>query len=193
MDLEVLKEIERHKKKLNYNNIKNSSINFYVTVFDNKHKKIKYLDGKKDTLEAINLSAFLAPYIYLNTKSKDLYDGGMVPSDHFLQIAKNNKDKTIIWIMNEKRNIKSQIKDLPFQVIDLYAKSMYFGFWYLVHHLIHFFDEPSIETVEKNSNVILIHPDVNVRKVTKNRKEIVALYYHGLKKGKEILKVLDIK
>ncbi|MFA5746284.1 MAG: patatin-like phospholipase family protein [archaeon] len=193
MDLDVLREIEKTKRKLDYQKIKNSPINFYVAVFDKKTMKLKYLNGKKDTLEVINLSSYLAPYIYLNTKSNDIFDGGTIPSDCFLKIVKENKDKKIIWIINENRIFINKMKDSIFDIVDLYAKSMYFGFWYMVHHLFHFFDTPSIETIKKYSNVIVVHPNCNVRKVTRNKKEMVDLYYHGVNKGKEILKKLNIK
>ncbi|MFH0906247.1 MAG: hypothetical protein V1824_02835, partial [archaeon] len=71
LDLEALKDIQNIKRKLNYHKIKNSPINFYVAVFDHKKMKIKYIDGKKEILETINLSSYLPPYIYLKTKSKD--------------------------------------------------------------------------------------------------------------------------
>ena len=55
------------------------------------------------------------------------------------------------------------------------------------------FDEPCIETIKKCSNVIVVHPDINVRKITRDKIEMINLYYHGINKGKEVLNKLNIK
>ncbi|MFA5746283.1 MAG: patatin-like phospholipase family protein [archaeon] len=193
LDLDVLRAIEKTKRKLDFHKIKKSKIKFFVAVFDHENMMTKYIDGKKDTIEVINLSSYLAPYIFLETKTKHVYDGKTVPNAVFLDIMEEHKDKRIIWIMNERRTNKHQIKDIPFRVIDMYAKSMYFGFRYLVYHLIHFFDESSIETIHTYSNVTLIYPDQDVRKITRDKKRILGLFKNGISRGKKILKKFKIK
>ncbi len=193
LDLEVLKAIEKTKQKLNFAKIKRSPIDFFVAVFDYKNLAIKYINGKKDTLDVIHLSSYLPPYIYLDTKTKDTYDGKTVPNACFLDVVKKNPDKRIIWIMNERRNKKNILRNLPYHILDFYAKSLYFGFRYMIYHLFHFFDETKIEKIHTYPNVILIYPDDNVRKITKDKKRIVKLFYNGISRGKRILKRLNIK
>jgi len=187
IDLEVLKNIERIKHKLNLDEIKKSKINFYVKVYDTKNYKPRIMDAKKNILEIIEISSFLAPFIYLDTKYKNLYDGEQIPNDYFLKVVKENPDKKIIWIINEKRTILHQLKNSPFTLLNLFTKSLYFGLKFFLYHSYHLFEVPSIEEIRKFPNVTVIYPEGNVRRLTKfttNKKHLVDLYQEGLKKGK---------
>jgi predicted patatin/cPLA2 family phospholipase len=193
MDLEVLKEIEKTKHKIDPKKIKNSKIKFYVKIFDFKNLKTKYIDGKKNTIEAINISSNMPPYMYIKTRHTDYYDGSTVPNDSFLDIVKQNENKKIIWILNEKRTIFRKIKDIPFRLFDLLLKTVYLGLDYMTYHIIHFFDTPTIERLKLYNNVYVVYPNSNVRKFTKNKKKLLKLYYDGVKKGAKALNKLNIK
>jgi predicted patatin/cPLA2 family phospholipase len=193
MDLEVLKQVQKTKRKINFKSIKNSKINFYVKVFDFKNLSVKYIDGKKNTLEVINASSNMPPYMYLKTRYTKYYDGSIVPSDDFLDIVKQNKNKKIIWILNEKRTMFRKIHDLPFRIVDLLLKTRYLGLDYMTYHIIHFFDVPTIERLKLYDNISIVYPDNNVRHFTRNKKKLLKLYYQGVKKGDQVLKKLNIK
>lgn len=187
MDLEVLKEIERIKHKLDVDEIKKSHINFYVKVYDTNQLKPLFLNAKENTLDIIEVSSYLAPYISLKTKYENLYDGEQVPNNKFLDVVKENKDKKIIWIMNEKKTLANKLKSSPFALLNLFTKSLYFGLPFFIHSIYHVFEDPTIEDIQKYSNVTVIYPDENVRQLTKftsNKKKLLKLYQEGLSKGK---------
>lgn len=190
IDLEVLKDIERIKHKLDLDEIKRSKINFYVKVYDTNQLKPLILNAKENTLDIIEVSSYLAPYISLKTKYDNLYDGEEIPNDKFLKIVKENKDKKIIWIMNEKKTFAHKIRNSPFTLLNLFTKSLYFGLPFFIHYIYHVFEDPTIEDVQKYSNVIVIYPEGNVRKLTKfssNKKNLIKLYQEGLLKGKRAI------
>lgn len=187
IDLEVLKEIETIKHKLDTDEIKRSNINFYVKVYDTNQLKPIILDAKNNTLDVIEVSSFLAPYIYLNTKYDNLYDGEEIPNGYFFKIVKENPDKKIIWIMNEKKTFAHKIRNSPFTLLNLFTKSFYFGLSFFLHYSYHLFEDPYIEEIQKYSNVTVIYPEGNVRRLTKfsgNKKHLLELYQEGVKKGK---------
>lgn len=187
MDLEVLKEIERIKHKLDVDEIKKSKINFYVKVYDTNQLKPLFINAKENTLDIVEVSSYLAPYISLKTKYKNLYDGEQIPNDKFLEVVKENRDKKIIWIMNEKKTLANKILSSPFALLNLFTKSLYFGLPFFLHSIYHVFEEPTIEDIQKYSNVTIIYPEGNVRQLTKissNRKNLLKLYQEGLLKGK---------
>jgi predicted patatin/cPLA2 family phospholipase len=187
IDLEVLKDIETIKHKLDVDEIKRSKINFYVKVYDTKHLRPRLLDAKKNTIDVIEVSSFLAPYIYLKTNYDNLYDGEEIPNDYFIKIVKENPDKKIIWIMNEKKTKLRKVLNSPFTLINLFTKSFYFGVKFFVHNSYHLFEEPCIDEIQAYSNVTVIYPEGNVRRILKyssNKKHLSELYQEGVKKGK---------
>jgi predicted patatin/cPLA2 family phospholipase len=192
LDLEILKQIQRTKSKLDIKTIKNSKIDFYVRVFDVKNMEMKYINGKRNTLEAINISSYMPPYIYLKTRYKYYFDGQIVPSNDFIEIIKKHKDKKIIYILNEKRTLLRKIKDIPFKLIDFFLKSIYHGIDFMTYHMVHFLDTPTIADLKKYENVYLVYPKMNTRKITVNTKKLRELYNHGIKRGEEVIKQLDL-
>jgi predicted patatin/cPLA2 family phospholipase len=196
LDLEVLKKIQKTKSKINIKTIQNSQINFYVKIFDTKTLTTKLLDGKKNTYEAINISSHAAPYIYMKTRYKHYYDGEIMPDNKYLEIIKENPNKKIIYVMNERRTNLYSFIDLPIQIIHFIFKSRFFGLDFASYYLVHFFDTPTINKLKKYKNVSLIYPDLNIRlinpKINTNKKSLKYIYDHGFKKGINVLKKLNI-
>ncbi len=190
MDLEVLKKIQRTRRKINIQKIKSSSINFYVKVFDTKNLVIRYLDGKKNVIEAISVSSHCAPYIYQKTRHTHYYDGELVPNNDFIRIIKENPDKKIIYILNERRTRWYSFVDLPIQIAHFIFISRYFGLDFASYYLVHFFDKPNIENIRKHKNVFVVYPNINIRKITTDKRKLKKVYRLGFNKGLSVLKSL---
>lgn len=191
MDLEFLKSVQRTKNKINTKKIKESPINFYVKIFDAKNLTNKYLDGKKNTLEAINISSHLPPYIYQKTRYTHYFDGELVPSNDFINIIKKNPNKKIIYILNERRTWFYSFVELPIRFIHFLFKSRYFGLDFASYYLIHFFDKPNINILKKFNNTSVVYPDMNIRKISTDKRKLNALYRNGFKKGEDVLDSLE--
>jgi predicted patatin/cPLA2 family phospholipase len=192
LDLEILKTIQRTKNKIDTRIIKNSQTKFYVKIFDTKNLTVKYLDGKKNTIEAINVSSYYAPYFYQKTRYSHYYDGELVPDNDFIRIIKENPNKKIIYVMNERRTAFYSFVELPIQIIHFLFKSRYFGLNFASYYLVHFFDKPNIKNIQKFSNTTVIYPNINIRKINTNKRTLKKVYNRGFKKGTTVLESLGV-
>ncbi len=191
MDLEVLKSIQRTRNKINTRVLKNMAINFYVKIFDTKNLTFRYMDGKRNTLETINISSHLPPYIYQKTRYTHYFDGELVPNNEFVKIIKENPNKQIIYILNEKRTRWYSFVEIPIKFIHFLFKSRFFGLDFASYYLVHFFDKPSINKLEKFPNTFVVYPNMNIRKISTKEKKLKKLYNEGVKEGSFVLKFLD--
>lgn len=193
MDLAYLENIETDVFPLDIQKIKESPINFYVKVLDQKSLEIKYLDAKEDTLIRIIQSSNMPLYAG-SLRQKDIYvDGGIMPTDDFIKnVVEKNLGKKIIYILNEKKTKFSVAKSLWYDLLDIAMKTRYFGLKYGRKHLRNIMNYPYAHNLKKYPHVHLIYDDTKNYKLRVDQEKALRSYQYGQDKGNEILKKLNI-
>lgn len=193
MDLAYLENIETNVFPLDVQKIKNSPINFYVKVLDQKSLEIKYLDAKEDTLTRIIQSSNM-PLYASSLHQKDMYvDGGIMPTDDFIKnVVAKNPDKQIIYILNEKKTKVSVARSLWYDLLDIAMKTRYFGLRYGRKHLRNIMNYAYAHNLKKYPHVHLIYDDTKNYKLRVDQEKALRSYQYGQDKANEILKKLNI-
>lgn len=193
MDMDYLEYLETKVFPLDVKKIKESPINFYVKVMDQKSLEIKYLDAKEDTLEHIIQSSNIPLYTVSRHQNLMYVDGGIMPTDDFVKnVVAKNPDKQIIYILNEKRTKKSVIRSLWYDLLDVMMKTRYFGWRYGKKHLRHIINYPYAHNLNKFPNVHLVCDDNKNHKLRVDQEKVLKSYQAGQTKGEEVLKKLNI-
>ena len=190
IDLDYVIEVESKIKKLDTGKIKKHSAEFYTRVFNIENLKWEYIDAKQDIFTALKASSSSSPYYadFIEINSRKYIDGSVINTRGFLKIIELNKDKKIIIILNNQYSVFRTILALP----SLLAESLVFGVLYgrkvMLKSIVSAFDYPSNEELLRYHNVHIVANDRRYSRICTDKKKLLELYNHGIKKGKNLLK-----
>lgn len=190
VDMDLLEDIQTNRTVLDVKAVQKSEIDFYVRVFDVKTNKLKFIDGKKDTLRAMKASAAMAPFYTktVNVGGREYIDGSVIVNRTFLDVIKNNPDKKILFILNDPKNFFKILKSLPFVFLESILLAKMHGFKMGFLDLISVFKHLTPRVLERYTNVTVIKNDLNYSISCDKRDKLILLRKSGYKKAKEALK-----
>ena len=191
IDLAYIEDLERNILKLDLEKIKNSPINFYVRVFNNKTLRTEYLDAKENTISKLIASSKVPPYAYSKTDTGQYYDGGIMPTKDFLRnVVRKHTDKKIIYIFNDKKTHRRVTKNILIDFMDIAFKLRYLGIGYALKHLFNIYSYTYVRDLKKYKNVICVYDETGNSKREKSKRKIEDAYEFGRQRGKYILEKL---
>ena len=196
INLDYVKYMEQTMVKLDINKIKKSPIKFYVKVFDIKDGKGYYIDAKKDTLKAIEASAALVPF-YPHTvmaNGRKYADGNtiineLIPEKELFEIAENNKDKKIVFIINERINPFVIFRNILFNFGWGVSLGMFLGKDVFLKKMKNMLRYDLTRKFISLPNVHLLANDTILHTAMCTNKEVLRdTYREGMRKGRELIK-----
>jgi len=192
IDIDYFKDLYTKEKPMNFKNIKNSKSKFYARVFDIDSLEWVFLDAKKDTPDVLKASCDTAPFYThaVNLHGKRFIDGELLQTKNFLEIIEKNLDKTVIYVINDQKNIFRKLLEVHmFLLVPLFLWIL-FGRKLAWKYIKTYFNYVKLSDLKKFPNVkVLMNNQLHSKGCT-DRKKILGLYNYGIKKGEEVLKKL---
>jgi predicted patatin/cPLA2 family phospholipase len=191
VNIPYLKRIEYTTKKLNFNKLKKSKINFNVLVFNLNKQRHEFINGKIDPVERINTSGGAQPFYTQPTQINkyDYIDGEIFTNHNYVNdLIKKHPNKKIIIIMNIQENLLYKIKQLPYELFKSLLILKLYGFKVFKKSIGSLFSTFPYKEISKNNNVYLIENKFNVNLNSTNHNELFKLYNQGINDGNDFLK-----
>lgn len=198
MDTDFLIDVEKNKKILNLQKIKNSPINFWVKLFDVAEGKNVYTDGKVNTFEKLRAAAGAIPYYnnLIEIEGKEYADSSVLSDwadETLMSLVEKNRDKKIICVRNTSLESALSYKSIFGNLLWAAWIGIYFGKFSLFLQKANYLKKYKNlkKLIIENKNVYYIESNMSVPLYCCDPKKLLELYYHGIEKGERLLNQLD--
>ena len=194
INLDFLIKLEKRVKNLKIKELQRQKIPLFVRVFNIESLKHEYLNCKKDPLKALKASSTNSPYYSKSVKidNNNYIDGSVIDSKNFIEIIKSNPKTKIIYILNHEKNLSYlwnfRIRLFP---LDFLAFVLLFGIKVALLREFSIYNFTKKKEIKRFSNVYLISNDLNNNIICTNKSDLKKLYSQGIRKGKEITKIIN--
>lgn len=186
INIDYLIEIERSKKVLDTEQIKNSGIDFYVRCVNTETGEVVYLDWKQDTLRKLHASSALIPFYphSIEIDKVSYCDGsttGVAIDRELEKLIKHNPDTHIFLVFNNTQTFfnscKQFILKLSWAILwGIYLKKLYMFRMLRIEH-----ERKKLLKIKKYNNVHIIEPSNSFRFFTTQETTLTELYEHWKK------------
>lgn len=188
MNIDYLINVEKHIKKLDIHQIKNSPINLYFRVFNINKLKSEIINGKEHIFDGLTASSSCIPYFNSLVKiDGDICaDGSKMVTESFEDIIIKNIDKKIIYIVNHKQSLLNAIF---YYIIQFFESILIFRLYCfkLAWKYATSFDLINLKKLKKYKNVILVINNFNNDFTCTDKEKLIQLYNYGKEQGEKAM------
>jgi len=193
IDMDYLINIEKHQKRLKVEKISRSPIKFFIRVFDVAEKKEEYLDGQSDIFKKLLASSAIIPlYPNLIKINNKFYSDSMILSriidDRLAKMIRDNQDKKIFFIFNEKVKNGLTVKKFLFNFFWIILLTIYFKKIFILKKINILAEYRKLAKYWRLPNITIIEPDINFPASCTNRDKLLELYANGITETKRAIK-----